>query len=133
LFGTVLCLVPLTDMLRYHLFDNAHVWNREFGTSSDPHDFAALRKYSPYHAVRDGVAYPPTLVVSGDADQNCNAMHARKMVARLQAANVSGQPILLDYHPRRGHSAMLPLSVRSEALTDRICFLWHRIKNGDIQ
>jgi prolyl oligopeptidase len=123
LFGAVVCMVPMLDMLRYHLFDNAHVWQDEFGTAEDPDDFAVLAKYSPYHQVRDGVAYPATMIVSGDADRNCNPLHARKMTARLQAANVSEYPIILDYSKFRGHSPVLPLSERVEALTDRMVFL----------
>jgi prolyl oligopeptidase len=123
LFRAVMCMVPILDMLRYHLFDDAHVWTDEFGTADDPDDFAALAHYSPYHQVRDGVAYPATMIVSGDADRNCNPLHARKMTARLQAANRSGNPIVLDYSPFRGHSPVLPLSERVEALADRLAFL----------
>lgn len=123
LFRAVLCMVPMLDMLRYHLFDHAEIWREEFGTAQDPDDFAALRGYSPYHRVRDGVRYPATMIVSGDADRNCNPLHARKMTARLQAANASDRPILLDYSEFRGHSPVLPLSERIEALTDRMAFL----------
>ena len=123
LFRAVLCMVPMLDMLRYHLFDNAHAWKGEFGTADDPQDFAALFSYSPYHNVRDGMEFPATMIVSGDADQNCNPLHARKMTARLQEANASAHPILLDYSPHRGHSPVLPLTERLEALTDRIAFL----------
>jgi prolyl oligopeptidase len=128
LFGAVVCMVPMLDMLRYHLFDNAHIWKDEFGTVDDPDDFAALLKYSPYHQVRQGVAYPATMIVSGDADQNCNPLHARKMTARLQAANVSGHPIFLDYNKFRGHSPVLPLTERMEALTDRMAFLCDQLQ-----
>jgi prolyl oligopeptidase len=123
LFRAAICMVPMLDMLRYHLFDNAHIWKDEFGTADDPADFAVLAEYSPYHRVRPGVAYPATMFVSGDADQNCNPMHARKMTARLQAASTSGLPILLDYSQSRGHSPVLPLSVRINSLTDRLAFL----------
>jgi prolyl oligopeptidase len=123
LFRAVLCMVPLLDMLRYHLFDSAILWREEFGTVDDPDDFSALAAYSPYHHVRPGVAYPATMIVSGDADGNCNPLHARKMTARLQTANASPYPIILDYSPFRGHSPVLPLSVRIEALTDRMAFL----------
>lgn len=123
LFRAVVCMVPMLDMLRYHLFDNAHAWKDEFGTADDPEDFTVLAKYSPYHQVRDGVAYPATMIVSGDADRNCNPLHARKMTARLQAANLSEHPIFLDYGKSRGHSPVLPLSDRIEALTDRMAFL----------
>jgi prolyl oligopeptidase len=128
LFCAVVCMVPMLDMLRYHLFDKAYVWKEEFGTAEDPDDFAALAKYSPYQQVRDNVAYPSTMIVSGDADQNCNPLHARKMTARLQAANSSGQPIFLDYSRFRGHSPVLPLSVRIEALTDRLAFFARQLE-----
>jgi prolyl oligopeptidase len=128
LFCAAVCMVPLFDMLRYHLFDRAFVWKEEFGTPEDSQDLDILLRYSPYHNVREGVAYPAVMIVSGDADQNCNAMHARKMTARLQAASVSGRPILLDYNPKRGHSPVLPLSDRIEALTDRLAFLCDQLQ-----
>jgi prolyl oligopeptidase len=128
LFRAVVCMVPMLDMLRYHLFDNAHVWNDEFGTAEDPEDFRVLLGYSPYHNIRDGTSYPATMIVSGDSDQNCNPLHARKMAARLQAANASEHPIFLDYSPYRGHSPVLPLSQRIEALTDRMAFLCDQLQ-----
>ncbi len=128
LFRAVVCMVPMLDMLRYHLFDYGHIWRSEFGTADDPNDFAVLAKYSPYHRVRDGVAYPATMLVSGDADRNCNPLHARKMTARLQAANASERPIFLDYSKFRGHSPVLPLSERIEALTDRMAFLCDQLQ-----
>jgi prolyl oligopeptidase len=127
LFRAVLIMVPLLDMLRYHLFDHAHVWKEEFGTSDDADDFPALMNYSPYHRVRDATAYPATMIVSGDADEKCNPLHARKMTARLQAANASDRPIFLDYSASRGHSPVLPLSKRVDSLTDRMAFLCHQL------
>jgi prolyl oligopeptidase len=128
LFRAVVCMVPMLDMLRYHLFDNAHFWKEEFGTAQDRDDFDALLNYSPYHRVREGICYPATMVVSGDADQNCNPLHARKMTARLQASNVSDHPIFLDYSRHRGHSPVLPLSERIAALTDRMAFLCDQLR-----
>jgi prolyl oligopeptidase len=123
LFCAVVCMVPILDMLRYHLFDNSIVSRDEFGTADDRDDFAALAKYSPYHQIRQGVAYPATMFVSGDADGTCNPLHARKMAARLQSANVSEHPILLDYSKFRGHSPVCPLTMQMEGLTDRMAFL----------
>lgn len=123
LFRAVVCMAPILDMVRYHLFDNAHVWKDEFGTAEDLEDFRALLSYSPYHNVHESTAYPATMIVSGDSDQNCNPLHARKMLARLQTANASEYPIFLDYNPYRGHSPVLPLSERVGALTDRVAFL----------
>ncbi|HWR15471.1 MAG TPA: prolyl oligopeptidase family serine peptidase [Terriglobales bacterium] len=128
LFRAVVCIAPMLDMLRYHLFDNAHVWKDEFGTVEDADDFRALLSYSPYHNVHNGVRYPATMIVSGDADQNCNPLHARKMTSRLQAASPSANPIFLDYSPYRGHSPVLPLGERIEALTDRMAFLCDQLQ-----
>jgi len=107
---------------------NAGVWTEEFGSADNPDDFLALEKYSPYHQVQGGVAYPATMIVSGDADRNCNPLHARKMTPRLQAANRSPNPIFLDYSKFRGHSPVLPLSERIEALTDRMAFLCDQLQ-----
>jgi prolyl oligopeptidase len=123
LFRAVVAIAPMMDMLRYHLFDESHIWKDEFGTAEDAADFAALAGYSPYHRIREGQAYPATMIVSGDADTNCNPLHARKMTARLQTATSSPFPVILDYSKFRGHSPVLPLSERIEALTDRMAFL----------
>jgi prolyl oligopeptidase len=127
LFRAAICLGPLLDMLRYHLFDFADKWTGEYGSPQIEKDFHALLRYSPYHAVRRGVPYPAVMLISGGADTRCNPMHARKMVARLQAATCSEHPILLDYRPAWGHVPTQPLSVRTEALTDRLAFLHHEL------
>jgi prolyl oligopeptidase len=123
LFGAVLSIAPLIDMVRYEQFDDAARWRGEFGTAEDPEDFRALYSYSPYHQVGDEINYPATLFVSGDRDQRCNPAHARKMVALLQGRTAQSSPIILDYSEHRGHSSVLPISIRVEALARRIAFL----------
>ena len=73
-------------------------------------------------------------MVSGDADTRCDPMHARKFVARLQAtvanlpnADREERPVLLDWNPLRGHFATLPLSVRIDAIVDRLAFLCYQL------
>ena len=128
LFAAVLCIAPLTDMVRYEQFDDAARWRSEFGTAEDPEDFQALYSYSPYHQVRNDANYPATLFVSGDRDDRCNPAHARKMVAQLQEREAQRAPILLDYEELRGHSPVIPLSIRIQALTRRIAFLCRQLK-----
>jgi prolyl oligopeptidase len=123
LFRAAICLGPLLDMTRYHLFDFAAAWADEYGSPEDPEDFHSLFSYSPYHRVRDGAVYPAVLLISGDADTRCNPMHARKMAARLQAASSSGYPILLDYKRAWGHMPVQPFSSKINALTDRLAFI----------
>ena len=122
LFRAVLCIAPLLDMIRYEHFDQSAKWRHEYGTVDDPEDFAALYAYSPYHHIGDNTEYPSVFFVSGDYDDRCNPAHVRKMVAQLQCQG-SLAPVVVDYSKERGHSPVLPLSVRVEALARRIAFL----------
>ncbi len=128
LFRAVVCVGPLLDMLRYHLFDFANMWVDEYGTSEMEDDFPHILAYSPYHGVKERISYPAVFIVSGDADTRCNPMHARKMTARLQAATSSGRPILLEYNPSWGHTPLQSLTRRIEALTDRLAFVCHELE-----
>jgi len=123
LFGAVLCMNPLLDMLRYDKFDLTYRWIPEFGSAEDPDDFAVLLSYSPYHRIGQSVAYPPVLFVSGEADNRTDPLHVRKMAARMQHEGKPDGVVLADISPARGHSPTMPLSVRIEALTDRLAFL----------
>jgi prolyl oligopeptidase len=123
LFGAVVCVAPLLDMVRYHLFDSAAMWADEYGTSEDPKQFKALHQYSPYHQVRQSVHYPSTLFVTGDKDTRCNPAHVRKMAALLQSSEKQVNPVLVDYSEMRGHSPTMPLSARIRSLARRVAFV----------
>jgi prolyl oligopeptidase len=123
LFGAVVCIAPLLDMVRYEVFDHAARWREEYGTVEDEQEFLALHAYSPYHRVREFTDYPPTLFVSGDKDERCNPAHTRKMVALLKGRQAQRSPVLLDYLFERGHSPGLPKSQRIEALVRKVAFL----------
>jgi prolyl oligopeptidase len=128
LFRAVLCIAPLLDMVRYERFDQAIKWQSEYGSVECPEDFHALHAYSPYHHVQRNVDYPATLLVSGDRDDRCNPAHVRKMAARLQERAAQGNPILVDYSEERGHSPVLPLSVRINALARRLAFFCKELR-----
>ena len=49
-------LVPVTDMLRYHLSPYGETGLREYGDPDDAADAAVLRAYSPYHNIRAGTS-----------------------------------------------------------------------------
>jgi len=127
LFRAVLIQVPLLDMLRYHHFLIARLWIPEYGSAEDPTQFQWLRAYSPYHRVRDGVAYPAVLLATAESDTRVDPMHARKMAARLQAATSSGRPVLLRLESRAGHGAGKPLSKVLEELTDSWTFVFSEL------
>ena len=124
LFGAAVCQVPLLDMLRFHRFLIGRLWIPEYGDPDDPAQFAWLRAYSPYHHVRDGVAYPATLILTSEEDTRVDPMHARKMAARLQAATAGDAPILLRIERRAGHGAGKPIQKTLEEYTDIWSFLF---------
>jgi prolyl oligopeptidase len=127
LFRAVLVQVPLLDMLRYHRFLIARLWIPEYGSPDDPEQFRWLKAYSPYHHVRQGVAYPAVLLATAESDTRVDPMHARKMAARLQAATSANHPVLLRLESRAGHGAGKPLSKVLEELTDSWTFVFSEL------
>ncbi len=127
LFRAVLVQVPLLDMLRYHRFLIARLWIPEYGSAEDPQQFRWLREYSPYHHVRQGVAYPAVLLATAESDTRVDPMHARKMAARLQAATSAQRPVLLRLEARAGHGAGKPLSKVLEELADSWTFVFSEL------
>jgi prolyl oligopeptidase len=124
LFGAVFCGVPLLDMLRYHHFSIAKLWIPEYGAAEDPDAFSWLHAYSPYHHVKEGTRYPPTLITTADQDSRVDPLHARKMTALLQHATSGGEdrPILLRAESEAGHGAGKPLSKRIAEAADEGSF-----------
>jgi prolyl oligopeptidase len=108
LFKAVVCQVPLLDMLRYHYLRIARLWIPEYGSAEDATQFAWLYAYSPYHRVEPGRRYPATFLLTADGDSRVDPMHARKMAARLQAANLGESPILLRVETAAGHGQGKP-------------------------
>jgi prolyl oligopeptidase len=128
LFGACLPEVPLTDMLRFHKFTNGQDAIVEFGSPDDSQEFAALRKYSPYHNVTRGTRYPATLVTTADTDDRVAPLHSFKLVAALQYAQGGPKPILLRVEKRAGHGGDKPTSKRIEEVADQFVFLFHNLQ-----
>jgi prolyl oligopeptidase len=124
LFGAVLCRVPVADMLRYHLFTVGRFWISEYGSADDQLQFPYLLAYSPYHNVRDGVAYPPILITTADTDDRVSPGMAKKLAARLQAASPVGGPSLIRVETKAGHGAGKPVSKVIEEEADLLAFLF---------
>ncbi|HEY6065008.1 MAG TPA: prolyl oligopeptidase family serine peptidase, partial [Thermoanaerobaculia bacterium] len=122
LYAAVVCQVPVADMLRYQKFTVGRYWIAEYGSAEVAADFPFLYKYSPYHNVRDGVAYPPTLVMTADTDDRVAPGMAKKFAARLQAATTGG-PVLIRVEMKAGHGAGKPVSKLIEEDADILAFL----------
>ncbi len=124
LFGAVVCRVPVADMLRYHRFTIGAFWVSEYGSADDASQFPYLYRYSPYHNVRDGVAYPPTLVMTADTDDRVFPGMAMKFAARLQEADADETPVLLRVEMKAGHGAGKPVSKMIQEDADIFAFLF---------
>jgi prolyl oligopeptidase len=105
LFSAAVCSAPLLDMVRYERFKIGETWNVEYGSAARPEELGWLLGYSPYHHVRDGVAYPAVLFTVFSNDTRVDPLHGYKMCAALQHATASGpdQPVLLRAEGQVGH------------------------------
>jgi prolyl oligopeptidase len=126
LVRAVVAQVGVFDMLRVELHPNGAHNVTEYGTVKDPTQFWALRAYSPYHNVIDGVPYPAVLLTAGEKDPRVDAYHARKMAARLQAATSSGRPVLLRT-TGGGHGVGSGLEERVSNAADLFTFLFREL------
>jgi len=127
LYRVVICRNPLLDMVRYHKLLIARLWIPEYGSSEDPDQFKWLYRYSPYHQVVDGTAYPAVLLTTSDTDSRVDPMHALKMTARLQAAASSDNPILLRFEIGAGHGHGEALSKTIDEWADIWSFIWWQL------
>jgi prolyl oligopeptidase len=124
LFSAVLCGYPLLDMLRYQKFLQGPQWTTEYGTAENEKQFFYLLKYSPYHNVKAGTAYPAVMFFTGDSDTRVDPLHARKMTPLLQSASSSGRPVLLHYSLTGGHSGGVAVEQQIQDDADQLTFLW---------
>lgn len=127
LFRAVVSEVGIYDMLRVELDPNGLFNTTEYGSVKNLAQFNALYAYSPYHHVTDGVAYPAIFMATGATDGRVNPAHSRKMIARLQAATISGRPIFLSINSHAGHGIGSSLSIRVNQAADLNSFLFDQL------
>ncbi len=123
LFGACLPSVGVMDMLRFQKFTAGRYWVDDYGSSDNEEEFNALLKYSPYHNVKSGVCYPPTMVMTADTDDRVVPGHSFKFAAAMQHAQGCDNPILIRIETRAGHGAGTPTSKLIEEVTDQWAFL----------
>jgi prolyl oligopeptidase len=123
LFGACLPAVGVMDMLRFHKFTEGRTWVDDYGSSDNPQEFQALLRYSPYHNIRAGTCYPPTLITTADTDDRVVPGHSFKFAAALQQAQGCHYPVLIRISTRAGHGGGKPTSKRIEEISDEWAFL----------
>ncbi|MBV9409127.1 MAG: S9 family peptidase, partial [Candidatus Eremiobacteraeota bacterium] len=124
LFGAAIPEVGVLDMLRFQKFTVGKAWVTDYGSSEASADqFKYLYAYSPYHNVKEGTTYPPTMVMTSDHDDRVYPAHSFKFAAALQHAQAGDAPILLRVETKAGHGAGRPTEKIIGDVADRYAFL----------
>jgi prolyl oligopeptidase len=119
LMRVALPAVGVLDMLRYHTFTAGAGWAYDYGTAEESKEmFDYLKGYSPVHNVKEGVAYPATMITTGDHDDRVVPAHSFKFAAELQAKQAGPLPTLIRIETNAGHGAGTPVSKTIEQYAD---------------
>ncbi len=128
LFKVVVPVVGAFDMLRFHLFTVGVFHAREYGDITTPEGFELLKRYSPYHNIKKGVAYPAVLIMTSEFDDRVPPFHSYKFAAALQEANGGPNPIVLRVQEDAGHSGGQTFFDRTQEESDKLDFIIHHCK-----
>lgn len=119
--------VGVMDMLRYHTFTAGAGWAADYGTAEDsPEMFEYLRKYSPVHALKPGVAYPATMITTADHDDRVVPAHSFKFAAQLQESHTGDNPVMIRVQTNAGHGSV-STKQRMELAADMYAFVWENM------
>ena len=116
--------VGVMDMLRYHKFTIGWAWAVEYGSSDEEEHFKNLYSYSPLHNIKEGVAYPATLVTTADHDDRVVPAHSFKFIAEMQEKHSGNNPILIRIETRSGHGAS-STTKRIDEISDKWAFMFY--------
>jgi prolyl oligopeptidase len=125
LFAAAVPGVGVMDMLRFHLFTVGAAWASDYGLPDDPEQFEDLLAYSPLHNLREGTAYPATLVLTGDHDDRVVPLHSHKFIATLQHVQAGERPALARIEVDTGHGFGKPLALIASEWADLLAFAAH--------
>ena len=118
LFKVAIPQVGVMDMLRFSKFTIGWAWESDYGSVDNKEEFFNLLSYSPYHNIKEGECYPPTLITTANRDDRVVPSHSYKFAARLQEMQGCKNPVLLRVETRAGHGSGTPRSKRIEEIAD---------------
>lgn len=126
LYAVCIPEVGVLDMLQFHNFTIGEAWCDDYGNSDYPEDFEYLIKYSPVHNVKD-VAYPATMITTGDHDDRVVPAHSFKFAAQLQLHQQGENPVLIRIDKSAGHGAGKPVSKQIAEEADIWAFMFYNL------
>ena len=122
-FGAIVVQVPLLDMKRYnHLLAGAS-WMAEYG-NPDTSDWDFIQTFSPYHLFDASKDYPPTLFTTSTKDDRVHPAHARKMMAKMEAA---GKNVRYYENIEGGHGGAANNAQAAHMSALAYTFLWQQL------
>jgi len=125
LFAVAIPMVGCLNPLRQEFSPNGPPNIPEFGSVTTQAGFEDLYTMDSLHHVRDGVAYPATLITTGMNDPRVASWQPAKFCAREQAATSSGKPVLLRIDYQGGHGIGASRTQREKEYADEFAFcLW---------
>lgn len=123
LFGAIVIEVPLLDMKRYsHLLAGAS-WMAEYG-DPDTSDWDYIKTFSPYQLFDPAKTYPPTFIWTTTRDDRVHPGHARKMAAKMLAAN---KDVRYYENTEGGHGAGATNRQQAHLWALTYAFLWNEL------
>ena len=132
LFATAMLHVGMLDAVRTIVASqNGPNHLLEMGDVKTEAGIRQLLAMSSYHHVREGTKYPAVLLTTGMNDNRVEPWMSFKMAARLQAATVSGKPVLLRIDEQGGHGVSTTAGQRNALTADYYAF--HLWQTGDPQ
>jgi len=84
LYNAVVVGAPLLDMKRFSKMLAGASWVGEYGDPDKPEEWAYIKKYSPYHNLKEDTKYPEVFFVTSTKDDRVHPGHARKMAAKMK-------------------------------------------------
>jgi prolyl oligopeptidase len=132
LFRVVLSDVGDSNALRAEYETDGDANSLEYGSAKNEPGFKALLAVDAVQHVKDGTAYPATLLTTGINDPRVAPWQPGKMAARLQAANIGGRPVLLRVDYDAGHGMGSTRTQRDE-LADQLAFMFWQTGDPEFQ
>ena len=111
-------------MQRYNKLLAGASWMAEYGDPDNPAEWVYLEKYSPYHQFDAAKTYPPVLFTTSTRDDRVHPGHARKMMAKMQAA---GKNALYYENIEGGHGGAADNKQRAYMSALAYTFLWEQL------
>jgi prolyl oligopeptidase len=122
-FGAIVVQVPLLDMQRYSKLLAGASWMAEYG-DPDTADWEFIRTFSPYHLFDPAKDYPPTLFTTSTKDDRVHPGHARKMMAKMEAA---GKDVRYYENIEGGHGGAANNAQSAHMNALAYSFLWKQL------